>query len=168
MTLALTRRDHGADDLRLAAGRTAEADQARRLLAIALLLEGASRTAAAQACGMQRQTLRDWVIRYNEAGIEGLIDRPRRGRPSRLSDAQLGELDRLVEAGPDVAVHGVVRWRCCDLRAIIQERFGASLCERSVGRLLQRRGFTRLSARPQHPKADAAAQAAFKQTSRRW
>ena len=116
---------------------------------------------------MERQTLRDWVHRYNAEGVEGLCDRARSGRPPRLSEAQLVELARLVEAGPDPARHGVVRWRCVDLRAEIKLRFEVEISERHVGRLLKRLGFTRLSVRPRHPQADEAAQQAFKKTSPR-
>jgi transposase len=135
--------------------------QARRMLAIALVMEGADRTTAARSCGMDRQTLRDWVHRYNAEGIAGLIDRARPGRPPRLSPAQVGELVEIVEVGPDVAVDGVVRWRCVDLKDVVAARFAVALSERQVGRILNRQGYTRLKPRPQHPKADVAAQEAF-------
>ena len=131
------------------------------------MLDGASRTAAARAAGMDRQTLRDWVHRYNGEGVAGLRDRPRSGRPAQLSEAQMAELARLVEAGPDPAVHGVVRWRCVDLQGEIRTRFGVEISERHVGRLLQRLKFTRLSVRPRHPQADEAVQREFKKTSPR-
>ena len=165
MALAITRRELSAEELRGHARRAVDGDQACRLVALALVLEGASRTAAARAGGMDRQTLRDWVIRYNAEGVEGLRDRTRPGRPGQLTAAQLGELERLVEAGPDIAVHGVVRWRCVDLQAEIRRRFDVEVSERHVGRLLERLAFTRLSVRPRHPEADEAAQAAFKKTS---
>jgi len=168
MALAITRLELSAENLRGAARRTKDADQACRLLALALVLEGASRTAAARACGMDRQTLRDWVIRYNEEGVEGLRDRPRSGRRSRLNAEQLAELSRLVEEGPDIAVHRVVRWRCVDLQAEIKARFDVEISERHVGRLLGQLKFTRLSVRPSHPQADEAAQQAFKKTSPPW
>ena len=167
MALAITRTDLSAEELRGAARRSKDSYQARRLLALAMVLDGASRTAAAEAAGMDRQTLRDWVHRYNAEGVEGLRDRPRPGRPPRLSAAQMAELAGLVEAGPDPARHGVVRWRCVDLQAEIKRRFGVEISERHVGRLLKRLGFSRLSVRPRHPKADAAAQRAFKKTSPR-
>ena len=94
MALAITRSDHSADDLRAAARRTKDNRQARRLLALAMVLDGVSRTAAARAAGMDRQTLPDWVHRYNAEGVEGLRDRPRSGRRARLSEAQLAELAR--------------------------------------------------------------------------
>jgi transposase len=165
MALEVTRLELSPAALRVAARRTKDSDQVRRLLAIALVLEGASRTEAARVTGMDRQTLRDWVIRYNEAGVDGLCDRPRSGRPAQLTAAQLAELAQLVEDGPDVDVHGVVRWRCVDLQAQIEKRFGVAVSERHVGRLLKRLSFTHLSVRPRHPEADEAAQAAFKKTS---
>ncbi len=165
MAVAITRGDLSADELRLAARRSKVSCQARRLLALAQVLDGGSRGAAARAGGMDRQTLRDWVHRYNAEGVEGLCDRPRSGRPPRLSEGQLAELDRLVEAGPDLAAHGVVRWRCVDLQREIKARFGVEISERHVGRLLKRLDFTRLSVRPRHAKADEAAQQAFKKTS---
>ena len=100
-------------------------------------------------------------------GVAGLRDRPRSGRPGQLSEAQLAELARLVEAGPDPAVHRVVRWRCVDLQGEIRTRFGVEISERHVGRLLQRLKFTRLSVRPRHPQADEAVQREFKKTSPR-
>jgi transposase len=164
MALAITRTDHSSEELRTAARRCTDGDQACRLLSLALVLEGATRTAAARAGGMDRQTLRDWVIRYNEAGVDGLCDRPRSGRRPRLNSTQLVELSQLVEAGPDVAVHGVVRWRCVDLQAEIKARFDVELSERQIGRILGQLKFTRLSVRPRHPQADEAAQQAFKKT----
>ena len=158
MAVAITRTELSGQELRSEARRTKDTYQARRLLALALVLDGASRAAAARAAGMDRQTLRDWVHRYNAEGVEGLCDRARPGRPPRLSGVQLAELARLVEAGPDAARHGVVRWRCVDLRAEIKLRFEVEISERHVGRLLKRLGFTRLSVRPRHPRADQAAQ----------
>jgi transposase len=167
MTVMVRRIDLSADELRSLARRARDVAQARRLLAVASVLEGASRTQAAEAAGMMRQTLRDWVHRYNEEGPDGLLDRRRPGRPGRLSKAQLKELDALVEKGPDIAEHGVVRWRCVDLQSVIAQTFEVTMSERHVGRMLRKRGFTRLSARPHHPKTDEAAQEAFKKTSPR-
>jgi transposase len=161
----LERTEHSAPELRRLACRAASPGQARRVLAIALVMEGADRTTAARSCGMDRQTLRDWVHRYNAEGVAGLVDRRRPGRPPRLSEAELAELVAIVEAGPDVETDGVVRWRCADLAGVVADRFGVTLSERSVGRLLNDRGYVRLKPRPQHPKADPEAQAAFKKTS---
>jgi transposase len=108
------------------------------------------------------------VIRYNEAGVDGLRDRPRSGRRPRLNAVQLAELARLVEQGPDIEVHRVVRWRCIDLQAEIKARFGVDISERHVGRLLGQLKFTRLSVRPRPPQTDEAAQQAFKKTSPPW
>ena len=103
---------------------------------------------------MDRQTLRDWVIRYNEGGLAGLSDRVPPGRSCRLSPEQMADLSEIVEAGPDLAVDHVVRWR-----RVIRERWGVEFHERTVGKLLHRLGFARLSVRPKHPKSDPAAQA---------
>ena len=166
MAVAITR-EHSAADLRREAVRTKDADAARRMLALALVLEGHSRTAAAQACGMDRQTLRDWVHRYNTEGLAGLADRAHPGRQPRLTAAQMAELEALVEKGPDPDQDGVVRWRRIDLRDVIATRFGVSFHERTVGKLLDKLDFARLSVRPQHPESDPEAQAAFKKTSPR-
>ena len=108
------------------------------------------------------------MIRYNAEGVAGLRDRRRPGRPRQLDDMQLAALARLVEAGPDIAVHKVVRWRCVDLQAEIKARFAVAVSERHVGRLLKQLKFTRLSVRPRHPQADEAAQQAFKKTLPIW
>jgi putative transposase len=117
---------------------------------------------------MDRQTLCDWVHRYNAAGVAGLATGTRSGRPPRLSDSQMVELKELVIQGPDPAKDGVVRWRCIDLRAKIAERFSVSFHKRSVAKLLRKLDLTRLQPRPYHPKKDAAAQEAFKKTSPAW
>jgi putative transposase len=168
MTVAITRKEPGAAELRREAARCRDARAARRMLALALVLEGASRAEAAQAAGMDRQTLRDWVHRYNAEGLAGLSDRPRSGRRPRLTPGQEAELVTVVERGPDPDRDGVVRWRRVDLKALIETRFAVHLHERSVGKVLRRLGFTRLSVRPKHPKADEAAQAAFKKPSPSW
>jgi transposase len=107
------------------------------------------------------------VIRYNVQGLEGLKDRPKPGRTPRLRGDDLKELDRLVEQGPDIVADKVVRWRCADLKAVAEARFGVALSERSIGRILGQRRFVRLSVRPRHPDANEAAQEAFKKTSPR-
>lgn len=165
MSVAVKRLDLSASELRQAAKGLRDATQVRRVLALALVLEGASRTEAATACGMDRQTLRDWVHRYNAEGIDGLIDREAPGRPPRLTPAQEAELKAIVLAGPDLARDGVVRWRRIDLQRVIGERFDVRLHERTVGKILDKLGFKRLSVRPQHPASDPEAQVAFKKTS---
>jgi transposase len=162
MTINVTRTDFSADELRRKASRARDGNEARRLLALALILEGASRSRAARLSGMDRQSLCDWVHRYNAEGIAGLRDRPRTGRKPLLNEDQLAGLGRMVETQPDPRQDGVVRWRCIDLKAKIAAEFGVEISERSVARLLKARGFRRLSARPRHLEADEASQ----QTSR--
>ena len=167
MTVKITRSEFSAEELRRKAGRVRNASQSRRLLALASILDGASRSDAAQNAGMDRQTLRDWVHRYNAEGVDGLLDRPRSGREPRLNEGQLAEFDRIVETPPDPVADGVVRWRFAICKAQIAKRFSVALSERSVGRILNERGFRKLSARPKHPEVNTAAQEAFRQTSPR-
>jgi len=166
--IEITRLDRSARQLRELAVRTEESDVVRRLLGIALLLEGWSRGAAAAAVGMDRQTLCDWVHRYNAGGVAGLATAARSGRPPALNEAQMAELKELVIADPDPEKDGIVRWRCADLRVKIADHFLVSFHKRSVGKLLRKLGLTRLQPRPYHPKKDAAAQEAFKETSPAW
>jgi transposase len=118
------RTDFSASELRRLAAATKNAHQSRRLLSVAAVVDGMSRTDAARIAGMDRQTLRDWVHRFNERGPDGLKDAWSKGHPPRLSADQQTELARLVETGPDRAMHGVVRWRRIDLQHFIAERFG--------------------------------------------
>ena len=155
----ITRAELSAAELRRAAARSRDGDAARRMLAVALVLQGRSRKEAAEVCGMDRQTLRDWIIRTNEEGLAGLSDRVPRGPAFRLTSEQMADLSEIVEAGPDPAVDQVVRWRRVDLRRVIAERWGVEFHERSVGKLLHRLGFAKLSVRPKHPRTDPAAQA---------
>lgn len=165
--IEITRRGLTAQDLRREAGGIGDGRAVRRMPAIALVLEGTDRRTAAETCGMDRQTLRDWVHRYNEAGLAGLFDRKGGGVRPRLSCAQQAQFVAWVEQGPDPEKDGVVRWRCVDLQARIAAEFGVKLHERTVGKHLARHGFRRLSVRPGHPGADPAAQEAFKKTSRK-
>src|SRR5260370_5840019 len=165
MAITIPREDHTPAELRSAAARTRDAAAARRMLALALVMEGRSRVEAAENCGMDRQTLRDWVHRYNAEGLAGLCDRNHPGRPPRLTTAQMAELARMVEGGPDLAKDGVGPWRCVDLQAVIKERVGVDMAERTVGTVLNNLGFRRLSPRPYHPRKDAAAQETYKKTS---
>src|SRR5919205_3030850 len=168
MTVAVTRQELGAVELRREARRCRDAAASRRMLALALVLEGRSREEAARHAGMDRQTLRDWVHRYNAEGLAGLRDRRRPGPRPRLTPEQEAELVTAVERGPDPDRDGVVRWRRTDLKALIEARFGVRLHERSVGKVLYRLGFARLSVRPKHPLSDPAAQEAFKKASPSW
>ena len=162
------REDFRAADLRRLAAKAKDGGQARRLLALAAVREGLNRTEAARLGGMDRQTLRDWVHRFNQHGPDGLIDIKPSGRPSKLSDEQKEVLKQLVEAGPDRQKDGVARWRCVDLKRVVGQRFGIDLSEVSLGRVLKKLGFSHISARPRHPMQDPEAIAAFKKTSRRW
>ena len=164
----ITRTDYTTQDLRQAAARSHDANAARRMLALAFVMEGKSRSEAASSCGMDRQTLRDWVHRYNIVGLDGLVDRKAPGAAPRLSSSQMREVAELVRQGPDPAVHGVVRWRRIDLSRLIEQRYGVTLAERSVGDLLRRLGFRQMSVRPRCPEQDVAAQEAHKKTSRTW
>jgi transposase len=167
-SVEITRPDLDASQLRAEAARTANAKQVRRILAIAMILDGHSRLVAAQAGGMDRQTLRDWVHRYNAEGLAGLADRPRPGPTSRLTDTQMAEMATWVEDGPDLAKDGVVRWRRADLRDRIMNKFAVKLHERSVGKLLHKLNFSSITVRPLHPKTDLAAQETFKKTLPIW
>jgi transposase len=160
------RTDFSASELRRLAAATKNANQSRRLLSLAAVLDGMSRTEAARLGGMDRQTLRDWVHRFNQHGPEGLKDTWSKGNPARLSAEQETELAHLVETGPDRAVHGVVRWRRMDLKQIIAERFGVAYHERTVGKILHRLGFSHISPRPRHPAQDERIVAEFKKISR--
>jgi transposase len=168
MAVKITRTDYTAEDLRRAAGRARTAAAARRMLAVALVLEDTSRGEAARQCGMERQTLRDWVHRFNGEGLEGLYDRRRPGPAPRLTPAQEADLGRIVRDGPDFERNGVVRWRRVDLQAVIEERFEVAYHERTVGKVLHRLGFSHVSVRAQHPGSDEATQQAFKKTSPNW
>jgi len=164
MVVAIIRQDHDASELRRAAVGCHDTSAARRMLALALVLEDASRGDAARAAGMDRQTLRDWVYRYNAEGLPGLSDRPQLGRTSLLNAEQLAELADLVEAGPNPEVDKVIRWRRVDLQAVIARRFGVKLHERSVGKILRKLKFRKMTVRPQHPKSKPEDQEAFKKS----
>ena len=166
--LSITRTEHSADDLRAVASKCRDGAQVRRLLALAFVLDGHTRTEAADQAGMDRQTLRDWVHRYNAEGIAGLKSGHGPGKPASLNQEQLAELKAIVLKGPDPEKHGVVRWRCVDLRAEVARRYSVEVSKRTVGRWLRKMKLTRLQPRPFHPKKDDAAQAAYKKTSLVW
>jgi transposase len=166
--VAITRKDYTAQQLRDAAKRMKDADAARRMLALALVLEGKSRSEAATSCGMDRQILCDWVHRYNAEGIEGIHNRTAPGAKPKLTAEQEREVAELVRKGPDLAEHGVVRWRRIDLARVIEQRYGVKFAERSVGDLLRRLGFRRISVRPRCPEQDATIQETHKKTLPIW
>ena len=165
--VAVTRSELTPAQLRAAACASEEPAQVRRLLAIALVLEGVPRQQAAAQCGMDRQTLPDWVHRYNEGGVAGLRSRSCPGRAPLLTPEQKAELRALVVAGPDPERNTVVRWRCVDLRVEVVRRFGVEVHQSTISEWLHQLGLTRLQPRPYHPKRDLAAQEAYKKTSPR-
>jgi transposase len=166
--IEITRMDFSPTALRELAAHERDGAVVRRLLALAMILDGSSREEAARLNGMDRQTLRDWVHRYNTGGVEGLRPHVIPGRPPALSEARMEELRIMVLEGPDPERNQVYRWRCADLRDEITARWSVALHERSVARLLHRLNMTRLQPRPYHPKKDAAAQEAYKKTSLAW
>lgn len=164
----ITRSEYTGAELRAVSNRCSDGAQVRRILALAMVLEGRSRTEAAELNGMDRQTLRDWVHRYNTAGVRGLKSRRHPGRAPALSQQQRAELRDLVIQGPDPEVNGVVRWRCVDLQVEVARRFSIQVHENTIGRWLHELGLTRLQPRPYHPQKDPEAEAAFKKTLSVW
>lgn len=156
------RTDLNSHDLRRLARAEPDARVSRRLLAIAMALDGGRREDAAQRAGMDRQTLRDWVVRYNAEGLDGLRDRPRSGRPPLLAPALEGELAALIAAGPDLERDGVVEYRVRHIRALALRHFGADYSRTGMQERLHRMKLAYLKPRPLHPKADPAAQEAFR------
>jgi transposase len=165
MPAVALRSDWDAAGVRAAARGSQDADQVRRLLAIAAVYEGKNRSAAARIGAMDRQTLRDWVHRFNQHGAAGLIDRKAPGAECRLTAEQEAELAALIEAGPDRERDGVVRWRCADLQQQILARWHVAYHESTVGKLIRRLGFRHISARPRHLGQDPSELEAFKKTS---
>ena len=158
------RRDFDAPSLRQLSRRCSDNRQIRRLLALAAVYGGMNRAEAARIGGMDRQTLRDWVHRFNEDGPEGLTNREGAGRRRLLSDDQMEELAQIVETGPDQETDGVVRWRRIDLVRIIDERFGVACSESVISDYLAELGFTHISGRPRHPAQEPQVIEAFKKT----
>ena len=161
------RSGYSADKLRGPAKASRDAKQTRRLLALASISEGGSRTQAARIGGVGLQIVRDRVVRFNAGGPAGLVDRKAPGQAPRLTPEQLAALARAVEDGPKPYLHGVVRWRLGDLAAWLHEEFGVSVSETTVSRALKRLGFRVLTARPQAHGQDPEAMDAFKKASRR-
>ena len=158
------RQDFDASQLRGLAKNTKDGPQARRLLALAAIYDGAMRTEAAKIGGVGLQIVRDWVIWFNADGPDGLLNGKSPGQPSKLNDVQRQAIARMIESGPIPAVHGVVRWRACDLIMRLYEEFGLSVSDDTVYRALKELGFSHVSARPKAYKQDADAMEAFKKT----
>ena len=126
-----------------------------------------SREAAARAAGMDRQTLRDWVIRFNAEGVEGLRDQPRPGRPTRMTEGQQAAFKAIVLRGPDPDRDGVSAWRITDLCRVAEARFGVVYREGGMPRLVEALGLSRQKTRPRHPRADEAARERFEKGASR-
>ena len=159
------RPDHTADSLRQAARRTRDASQARRLLALSAIYDGASRSEAARIGQVGLQIVRDWVVRFNAEGFRGLVDRKARGPSPRLNDAQRNALASAVERGPVPAADGVVRWRLVDLVTWLWDEFQVSVSPQTLSRELRALGYRKLSARPRHHAQEAGAAEHFKKAS---
>jgi transposase len=156
-----------AAEFRAAAAVAKDANQTRRLLALAAVRDGMNRTEAARIGGMDRQTLRDWVHAYNASGIDGLINGKAPGRVPKLSALQKAEIKEIVLKGPDPETDGVVRWRRVDLVHIAKERFDVSVDEDTMGRVLRELGFSHVSARPKYPAQPDDAVTSFQKRSPR-
>ena len=159
------RSDFDAAALRGLSRKTKDAPQARRLLALAAIYDGASRAEAAQMGGVTRQIVRDWVVRFNALGPEGLLDRKPPGLPSKLNDTHRAALAAVIEQRPIPAVHGVVRWRLVDLIQWLWDEFRIPISKQTLSRELRALGYRKLSARPRHHAKSEAQVAAFKKSS---
>ena len=161
------RDDCDAGALRAAARRSKDGPQARRLLALAAIYDGATRTEAAKIGGVGLQVVRDWVLKLNAHGPDVLIDRKAPGQPPRLNEDHRAALARILESGPIPAVHGVVRWRIVDLCQWIFEEFRVVVAEQTLSRVLRQMGYRKLSARPRHHAQVEGAIEDFKKISPR-
>jgi transposase len=161
------RGDFDATMVRAAAKRSKDGAQARRLLALAVIYEGATRTEAAKIGGVTLQIVRDWVVKFNAHGPGGLIDRKAPGQPARLNDTHRAALAKIIESGPIPAVHDVVRWRLVDLCQWLFEEFRVIIAKQTLSRELRAMGYRKLSARPRHHAQAEGAIEDFKKVSRR-
>jgi transposase len=166
MTAIPLRRDFDAAALRSVAKKTKDAAQARRLLALAAIYEGAMRTEAAKIGDVTLQIVRDWVVKFNAHGPDGLIDRKAPGQPPKLNDAHRAALMKMIEDGPTPVIHGVVRWRIVDLCQWVFEEFRIAIAEQTMSRELRKMGLRKLSARPRHHARAEGAIENFKKVSR--
>lgn len=163
------RTDFDARLARAAAKRSKDGPQARRLLALAAIYDGATRTQAAEIGGVTLQIVRDWVVKFNAQGPDGLIDRKPPGQPSRLNNTHRAALIAIIESGPIPAVHGVVRWRIVDLCQWMFEEFRVPIAKQTLSRELRAMGYRKLSARPRHhAQADGAIEDFKKVSPRAW
>ena len=160
------RADFDAPTLRALAKRSRDPDQTRRLLALAAIYDGQSRSQAAQLAGVGLQIVRDWVMRFNDQGPDGLVNRKAPGRAPILDGEKRAALRDILEQGPIPALHGVVRWRLIDLVHWVWDEFGLAVSEQTLSRELRAMNYRKLSARPRHHAKSEAAEAVFKKTSR--
>lgn len=158
------REDLSAGELRALARRENKGRVAARMFAIAHALDGASRAEAARLSGMDRQALRDAVVRYNAEGVAGLYDRPLPGRPEWLSEGEQATLKAIILAGPDPRRHGCVEWTLPILCEVIAKRFAKTLHPASLSRIVRRLNLSKQKTRPRHLQSDAKAQAAFQKS----
>src|SRR5277367_7180318 len=156
------RADFNAQTVRAAAKRSKDGPQARRLLALAAIYEGATRTEAAKIGGVTLQIVRDWALKFNAHGPQGLLDRKAPGQPPRLSNEHRAALAAIIESGPIPAVHGVVRWRIIDLCQWAWEELRVVVAKQTLSRELRAMGYRKLSARPRHHAQAAGAIEDFK------
>src|ERR1700731_2390095 len=161
------RGDFKASQLRALAKRTKDGPQARRLLALAAIYDGATRTEAAKIGGGGLQIVRGWGMRFNARGPDGLLDGKAPGQPSKLNDGQRQAIARMIESGPIPAVHGVVRWRLIDLAQWIFEPFRVTIAKQTLSLELGPMGYRKLSARPRHHAQAEGTIEDFKKTSPR-
>jgi transposase len=161
------RRDFSAPQLRDLAKKSKDGPQARRLLTLAGIYDGATRTEAAKIGGVGLQIVRDWVLRFNKYGADGLLNGKSPGQPSKLNDGQRQAVAQMIESGPIPAVHGVVRWRLIDLAQWIYEEFRITIAKQTLSRELRAMGYRKLSARPRHYAQAEGAIEDFKKTSPR-
>lgn len=159
------REDFTGEHLRRLARKCRDGAQTRRLLALSVIYDGAPRSGAAKIGGVTPQIIRDWVLRFNADGLDGLLNRWSSGPKRKLTDEHRRALAEMVDRGPDPAVHGVVRWRRCDLAQRLSEEFGVSVEESTVGRVLREMGYRKLTARPRHHDQNADEAEAFKKAS---
>ena len=159
------RTDIPAAELRRRAKTETDGRASRRMLALAAVLEGVSREDTARLAGMDRQSLRDWVHRFNAEGIEGLRDRPHTGRPSRLSEGQMAAFRAVGLRGPDSEKDGVSSWTAKDPCRIVEARYKVSQSENGMLKLLKNLDLSWQKTRPVQPKAEPRAQADFKKNA---
>jgi transposase len=156
------RGNYDARRLRALAKQSEDADQTRRLLALATVYDGGSRTEAAELAGVGLQTVRDWVLRFNAEGPAGLLNRKAPGKQPLLNPAQRRELAAVIERGPIPAVDGVVRWRLIDLAGWVYANYGIATSKQTLSRIVRSMGYRKLSARPRHHAQDPEAVMVFK------